>query len=348
MLAMLQPVDDIDHVVNSIVDRGWPLRWQPSDGGWQSIEKNRALATDGSSAGEAWMHYHHYVPSPMQWDLLNHNLPLMGAEAPVPRYIRDFVAYNAGSPSLPVFDEALAYGKNWVGDLALECTLEVNSPSGDVILELIKGGRRFTCRIDVATGRVVLGINEQADFHPAASTAIRGRGAYRVMFSNIDQELRFWIDRKLVRFDAPTTYPDLDNHVQQDADLAPAGIGSRGAALTARHVPLWRNVYYTSFTSERPPEFPLKEDQFFMLGDNSPSSKDGRLWPGDWLYPEAQSRRDLWNRGDLRVEYYVRRDLLIGKALFIYWPHSWPITVFGQTLPFPLAWPNFHRMHFVR
>jgi signal peptidase I len=36
----------------------------------------------------------------------------------------------------------------------------------------------------------------------------------------------------------------------------------------------------------------------------------------------------------------VHRDLLIGKALFIYWPHSWD-------WPVPL-FPNFARMGFVR
>ena len=40
-----------------------------------------------------------------------------------------------------------------------------------------------------------------------------------------------------------------------------------------------------------------------MLGDNSAKSKDGRLWGPD--------------------DYWVPRELLIGKALFIYWPHSW-------------------------
>jgi hypothetical protein len=44
------------------------------------------------------------------------------------------------------------------------------------------------------------------------------------------------------------------------------------------------------------------KDQFFALGDNSPQSKDSRLWATP------------------NTEYYVERDLLIGKALFIYWP----------------------------
>jgi signal peptidase I len=61
-----------------------------------------------------------------------------------------------------------------------------------------------------------------------------------------------------------------------------------------------------------------------MLGDNSPQSKDSRYW------------------------YTVDRSLLIGKALFIYWPHSWDEIEIGSVkIPFPF-FPNFGDMGFVR
>ena len=56
-----------------------------------------------------------------------------------------------------------------------------------------------------------------------------------------------------------------------------------------------------------------EKDQFFVLGDNSAQSSDGRLWVGEW---------------------WVERELLIGKALFIYWPHGWEIPY--VPLPFNL------------
>ena len=78
------------------------------------------------------------------------------------------------------------------------------------------------------------------------------------------------------------------------------------------------------FLLEKFPSQPQK-DQFLALGDNSPQSKDSRLW------------------GE---EHYVERRLLIGKALYIYWPHSWD-ELPGTELPFPL-FPNVARMGFVR
>jgi signal peptidase I len=79
-------------------------------------------------------------------------------------------------------------------------------------------------------------------------------------------------------------------------------------------------------------EFPLAADQFFVLGDNSAASKDSRLW---------------------LEGHHVDRDLLVGKALAIFWPHaipaSWsvPVTVGGVELRLP-SWPNFGRMRYVR
>ena len=69
------------------------------------------------------------------------------------------------------------------------------------------------------------------------------------------------------------------------------------------------------------PNYGMGPDEFFVLGDNSPMSKDGRLWTGP-------------------RNHFVHRDLLTGKALFVYWPHAW-------NRPLPLT-PNFRRMHAVR
>ncbi len=70
------------------------------------------------------------------------------------------------------------------------------------------------------------------------------------------------------------------------------------------------------------------EDQYLPLGDNSPSSQDGRYWG---------------NR------HFVDRRLLVGKALYIYWPHSFDKIRFSDSfsIPFPF-FPNFARMGFVR
>lgn len=64
--------------------------------------------------------------------------------------------------------------------------------------------------------------------------------------------------------------------------------------------------------------YELGPDQFMPLGDNSPSSQDARAW----------------DHG-----HFFDRKFLIGKALFIYWPHAWRQ---------PFFFPNFKRMGFIR
>jgi signal peptidase I len=65
-------------------------------------------------------------------------------------------------------------------------------------------------------------------------------------------------------------------------------------------------------------EFPLGPDEYFVLGDNSPRSRDSRLWP---------NQRHAIHR------YAVPREALVGKAFFIYWPHGIPFLNDGKGYP---------------
>ncbi len=363
LLAMLQPVFDND-LMPGILEHGWPPRWGPADGSstgaWKTDDQT-SFAAAGAADGTTWLRYQHLVPSGQQWQ--EHlrgdppsNDPLM------PQLISDFCAYNTGRSANSFAPDTDAFGLHWVGDLALKCTLEVRSDSGRAIFELVEGGHQFQCSIDVATGVATLSISGLAPFGPIAQTDVRGRGKYEILFANCDDQLRLWVDGSVIEFDTATSYPPLGNTKPTVADLAPVGIGSESAALKVSHLEVLRDIYYiteghrrygingpiTDFKQLRfpnhvlsdpsqwdafdnmkdPVDFVLEEDQFLALGDNSAKSKDGRLWEQEGF------------------PYYVKRDLLIGKALYIYWPHSWN-KLPGTNVPFPF-FPNFPRMRFVR
>jgi signal peptidase I len=142
-------------------------------------------------------------------------------------------------------------------------------------------------------------------------------------------------------------------------DLAPAGIGTEGAAFSVRSLRVLRDVYYIAsnggdedykyeegqadltkifttpelwsttdlFAQRQSVDFSLEADQYFPLGDNSPQSQDARSWS---------------NRSSAHFEIprYVDRKLLIGKALLIYWPHAW-----NSPVPFT---PNVQRMGVIK
>jgi signal peptidase I len=357
LLAMLQPVFDNDYMPR-IAELGWPVRWRPDqessakvDGSWRTDDP-ATFSIDGANKGEQWLRYHHQAPDYRQWQQAAHGM----SPVPKPQLITDYTAYNTGKMRMAgIGPSPDGLGAHWVGDLAVECTTQSENADGQLIFELRKGGRQFQCRFDLSTGKATLSISGpgMADWRPTASTAVRGQGSHKIIFANCDNELRLWVDGSQVSFDKPTTYGDLNNTEPDRSDLSPVGIASAGAKVRISHLRVLRDIYYiadkyvdqwnwskhdVSYPPSKalpgeelrssPPdfvEFEIGPDRFFVLGDNSAKSKDGRLWG---------------------PEYWVPRDLLIGKAMFIYWPHTWDQIPYVD-IPFPY-FPNFGRMGLVR
>ncbi len=404
ILAMLQIVFDNDYMP-AITRLGWSERWKasyptdPSAGGWYT-EDDRCFTTNGTAASKAWVRYNHIVP-PVRRRLEKGNIDYADPKRERQELISDFCAYNySHTPDsrqpLLLRADPRARGVHWVGDLAVQCTLTVESGKGAAIFELVEGGRAMRCKIDLASGQASLSISTEAfygqmealaedgkPFNPTAQTDVRLPGEYEILFANVDDQLVLWVDGDPVTFKGTTKYQRLreadttgalidgntvpkhsEDNPDLPSDLAPVGIGSDGARLTVSHLKVFRDIYYiaqnsnggalfrdfgytygnphgavddvlsnrdkwkTAFRDYKQVEFPLDADQFLALGDNSAKSKDSRLWG--------------------ESEHYVSRDLLIGKALYIYWPHSWDrVNVFGKEIPFPF-FPNFARMGFVR
>lgn len=356
---LLHPVYDNDCVVDAMTKAGWPLRWQPWPGAdgqqpdWQSKDGGRTFQLDRQPTGEAWLRYQHFVPLASDWAVIERG-SIPKDVLVLPQLITDFYAYNSFEMRGHGLGANLS-GLHWVGDLLVEADVDVKSNTGALLVDLVEGGKHFRATVDVATGQATLAIDGVKDFRPVAQTSIKGRGKYHVGFANIDDELTLWVDDHVVKFDGPTTYSPLGNDYPQATekdlgDLAPAGIGSRGAQLKVSKMRVWRDVYYIAerldprsggglltdypksgldrqnsiasmdqeeladfmstpetwktfgpgqINARREVTFPLKADQFFMLGDNSPQSKDGRLW---------------------ETQHWVERELLIGRVTGIYWP----------------------------
>jgi signal peptidase I len=392
LLAMLQEVHNSDYVATELRNAGWPSRWQAwsADGEepvWSEHPDGRGYAARGGAEKPAWLRYQHIVPYYEDWYELENGRGIPSAGQMQGQLITDFYAYNAYSTdngygsrngpgsfqpgSLGQKPDHSVPGMHWVGDLAMECQVEVQGSEGNLLLKLVEGGVHFNCRIDVATGQAELsmeggpggfdGDSGSLVQHPTAQTRVRGPGTYTLRMANVDDEVWLWVNNRRVKFSSPTTYTapkDLRPQwsPQEYGDLAPAGVGTQGVALDVKHLRILRDVYYVAtrggpssdqhypryateaeaasvFSDPRswatselfdwdaagPVEFQNGADQFFPMGDNSPQSKDARLWEGN---------------------PWVERDLLTGKALLIYWPHAW-----NRPVPFL---PNFKRMGFIR
>ena len=240
---------------------------------------------------------------------------------------------------------------HWVGDLTLETNLEVTSvaPDASVRLELVKAGLPHRCTIDLGTGTAVVtrGEDELAKWE----TPIKGPGRYQVAVRQRRRTMSAWssmgeqIGGGGIEYESKRAVP-----IPTAADLAPAAIAVRNASVVASDLVLKRDIYYTqtpgridygivwedryprtpkelfdfladpsrfpSLANVRSHEYEIGPDRFFMLGDNSPCSKDSRGWGTDDSRTGTESDRKTWE---------VPRPLVTGKAFFVYWPHGVPI-----------------------
>lgn len=405
MRALLQIVDDTAHVSPTLQAAGMPARWQPYSGDSWSPNATSQQFTLTASDTESWIRYRNFIPSFDQWQQLKLNKPveLSGMR---PSLISDAYAYNSYLTSKATFPDRPTprgqsstfnffdrmRGKNWVGDLAVEAEVKVASDAGRLLLDLVEGGWHFRCEIDVSNGQATLSI-KQPDGQPGsflesstatADTSVRGKGKYDIVYSNVDSEVRLWVNDKLVSFNEATSYSRDPNVNEFDiplrpyyggpsdpGDAAPLGIGGVGLQAEVGRIKVHRDVYYVAedrqhqdpslgdynvsaphekidavFTSPESWEneelfdqmqvarFELKDfdndalDQFFPMGDNSPHSLDARLWK----------------------DHFVERQLLIGEAVFIYYPHPWRVKLPGsgfKTVPL-VFYPKFSRMGVIR
>jgi signal peptidase I len=133
--------------------------------------------------------------------------------------------------------------------------------------------------------------------------------------------------------------------------------GKGGASQFAKELgvlagsPTWGAMDHPITLAEHPENHDL--DSFFMLGDNSPQSLDGRAWLAAaptlrlWKHPDVDhSKQTLeYNKADALYQLgTVPRYNLIGKALFVYWPSGFRPPGMNS-LP---VIPNAGRMRLIR
>ncbi|MGE5192381.1 MAG: signal peptidase I [Deltaproteobacteria bacterium] len=339
------PVHDNDRPARELLAAGWPESWDNEETtAWQADPKARSFQID-ANAGDPetwhWLRYTHYVPTGADWTEAQSAASLAGRAKP--QWIKDFYAYNG---RIAVFEAAAKVargelpdpapdsGEQWVGDLTLNCSVEVLSADGELRFELVEGWRRYQCQIDLKSGRGNFaflheqdrGEGEPAPAGEAFETGMNRAGKFDLSFCNVDDRLCLWIDGRLVKsleFDEGSKFePQFPPVDPTERDKTPVGIAARGAAVRVAHLHLERDIFYRNESSlghfDRTSPYILNDydddqnDEFLMLGDNSPRSNDSRLWQSTSVVP---------------------RRLLIGKAFYVYWPHGVPFLNGGRGFP---------------
>jgi signal peptidase I len=330
-------------------------RWQSGTReGWKIVDPEQSAYKAEGTGKDQWaeLRYHHLVPDPEQWDAVLNDRPL--PRPPRSTLITDFYSYNTNlsSESSNIVEEPRGETEgawlqpHWVGDLTLSATVEVLSPTGELSLELIKGGVPHRCIIDLKTGDTRFTRGEETLLEH--TSPIKGAGQYKLEFANVDDRMTLWVNGRSI-WESGKEYEQGDDvPVPTAADLSPAGIAVRNASVTVSDLVLKRDIYYTQYPgrvdygpvwADRYPRTPtelfdflsdpsqfanlanvrshdyeLGEDRFMMMGDNSPRSKDSRGWDSSDLAWDP-SNRQSWE---------VPRSLITGKAFYVYWPHGVP------------------------
>ncbi len=229
----------------------------------------------------------------------------------------------------------------FVADQRVRFVLTPNDSRGTIRIRLNKRNRFFWATLDM-NGSVTLTESKDEKFGgEEAMTSAQLRPfkpgqSIEVRFENVDYRLALSVGGEEVlasssESSSPAFYgPEVGKlRLERGSSSASAPrIQAEGGSFDIMHLAIDRDQYYFHDVRMSPlqrlpwaprsgwasPTSPilLREDEFFMLGDNTAASKDSRLW--DEVGPHLRDRGEAFQLGT------VPRDQLIGKAFFVYWP----------------------------
>jgi hypothetical protein len=231
----------------------------------------------------------------------------------------------------------------YCSDLMVRFYCLASDPQGSIGISLSKYETTYRANVYFSTGAVVVTKQENGK-EPVELTGLsikhpRMNKHTLVKFANVDHQLIFQFGSEKLSYDLGRSLEDAG---RVRTAIHPRLEISGSGKLTLSHVAVFRDIHYTTSQEANGPinsraidkPFTLGQDEFFVLGDNSPNSADSRLW----------NREGLANKGlsPYRVGI-VPRDYLVGKALFVYWPSG-----FRPFPTFPIGIiPNIGRMRFI-
>ena len=276
-----------------------------------------------------------------------------------------------GAPSANDFSIAYAYNdvRTYLrtpqcSDLMVRFYVQTHDSAhwGRVGIALSKQGIEYRAWLDFSGEMVLAKVNGGQETILGRTDVIPpSPGTFaRVKFANVDHQLLFEVNDRRLSLDLGSTPDVLEKGTEPSPRASIFGTGK----LTLSHTAIFRDIYYTgdgqAGRGGRAVEgnpFQLEANEFFVLGDNSPNSEDGRWWDR----PAVANRGWEPPRAGIVPRYYM-----VGKALFVYWPSGfefpWPQSIKAAILQsnsrnaalriarglISLRWiPNVGRMRFI-
>jgi signal peptidase I len=182
--------------------------------------------------------------------------------------ISDSYGYNRGQDGL---------GQHEIRDLMLSATVLLHDDPGEFVLGITDGNEDFECRFDAAAAKVrLIDTRTGRAMRTAPLNEELLREPTSVELSLMDHQVLLAVGGKLAF--RPWSYVTAAE--PGPAPRQPVRFGARGLAAEVGSLKLFRDVYYTDDAGRRAADAPvqLNSNEYFVLGDNSPVSKDSRGW----------------------------------------------------------------------
>lgn len=287
-----------------------------------------------------------------------------GEESRTLRFARRVVPYGG-------VDDGRYATRPYCGDARVSFTLDVERP-GDLSVVVQEHGRRHRLVLGADGSRAVVGALDDGDeIVHEVDVRLAAGAELDVSFANVDDTLVVTIDGDTFEFpfppgELPLTF-QLENDGHGHHEIA---LEARGLRATLGDVSIERDVYYNARKGDTADPWKIPAGHYFMLGDNTQSSRDSREWRVDQVTLQSGEtiRWDRSNdgfsnphagnweddevvviapdidglvrrfRGDEVVDWktevdwpFVPRGHLIGRAFCIFWPIYVPPLYTGPT-----------------
>jgi len=299
---------------------------------------------DGNFNGHAWEQPFKNVGD-SKWILTNSNHPTIFSleSSPGQIYTMEYdTSIGNDFRTTYAYDEIDRYSDMPIcSDLMVRFDCRTADPQGSIGIALSKYETTYKAWIDFTGEMVITKIDQDGKTSDLArSGPVPVTESAMVKFANVDHQLIFQYGSKKLTYDLGRNLEDA-GPITEDIEPRVEIFGS--GKLTLSHIAIFRDIHYTEAkfynrgnggraTKDNP--FILEKDQFFVLGDNSPNSEDGRWWDKEGV---ANKGLPSYREGT------VPRDYLVGKALFVYWPSGFkPFSGF----PFGII-PNIGMLRFI-
>jgi len=233
------------------------------------------------------------------------------------RYFQDGYGYNNGSSGATVRDVRMTVevvprrGDGW-------WTCEIARPPYRFTAHLERAGKATLLMQTPEDEEVVLGSRQLRAFRTGRPVAIE--------FAHVDYRVYLKINGREVLASRDAQYSPSATADAPVANGPPLQLRVTASALDLelRGLRIDRDVYYTyrgghTLRAYAGKPFALGRDEYFVLGDNSPSSADGREW-----YYHGRHLPDDYRLGT------VPADQIVGQAFFVYLPGLMPLDNAGR------------------